>query len=286
MKFGTHIYVFTQRWTDGELSILDAAAELGLDCLEIAVGDDVSFSPPLTRRRAEAAGIELIVSPGGAWPVQCDLASEDPARRAAGLAWHRRQVELAEELGAVAYTGCLYGHPGTVELHPPSAEEYGRIAQGLHELAEYAQPKNVAIVLEPMSHFRTHLVNTPQQATRLVATGDHPNLGILLDTYHMMTEVRDFARGVRAVGDKLWGVHACENDRGAPGGGLVPWGAVFAALKEIGFDGYVLMESYNSSLGDFAHRHRMFHDVCPDGSDFVRRGLAFLRRGLRQGSWQ
>ena len=27
--------------------------------------------------------------------------------------------------------------------------------------------------------------------------------------------------GVRAVGDKLWGVHACENDRGAPGGGLV-----------------------------------------------------------------
>lgn len=85
-----------------------------------------------------------------------------------------------------------------------------------------------------------------------------------------------------AVGDKLWGVHACENDRGVPGGGLVPWESVFQALLDIGFDGYVLMESYDSSIGDFAHQHRMFHDVCSNGPDFVRRGLAFLKHGLHQ----
>ena len=98
----------------------------------------------------------------------------------------------------------------------------------------------------------------------------------------MITEVGDYGEGISAVGDKLWGVRACENDRGVPGGGLVPWESVFQALLDINFDGYVLMESYNSSIGDFAHQHRMFHDVCSNGPDFVRRGLAFLKHGLHQ----
>jgi hypothetical protein len=37
------------------------------------------------------------------------------------------------------------------------------------------------------------------------------------------------------------------------------------------------MEAYNSSLDDFAYQRGMFHNVCPDGADFVRAGLAFLR---------
>ena len=65
-----------------------------------------------------------------------------------------------------------------------------------------------------------------------------------------------------------------------PGGGLVPWEALFSALREIAFDGPILLESYNSSLGDFAHRRGMFHDVCPDADDFVRRGFAFIRSQL------
>ena len=126
--------------------------------------------------------------------------------------------------------------------------------------------------LEPMSHFRTHIANTPEQIMRLVALADHPNLGVLLDTYHMIPEVRDFGAAIRTVGDRLWGLHACENDRGVPGGGLVPWDHVFAALRDIAFDGFVLLEAYNSSLSDFAFRRGMFHDVCPDGEAFARAG--------------
>jgi hypothetical protein len=127
-----------------------------------------------------------------------------------------------------------------------------------------------------MSHFRTHLLNTPEQAVRLLDLADHPNLLVLLDTYHMVTEVRDFAAAIDRVGDRLWGLHACENDRGAPGGGLVPWPAVVRALVRTPAR-RVLFESYNSSLGDFAVCRGMFHDVCPDGDDFVRRGMQFLQ---------
>ena len=138
----------------------------------------------------------------------------------------------------------------------------------------------MVLALEPMSHFRTHIANTPEQIMRLVALADHPNLGVLLDTYHMIPEVRDFGAAIRTVGDRLWGLHACENDRGVPGGGLVPWDHVFAALRDIAFDGFVLLEAYNSSLSDFAFRRGMFHDVCPDGEAFARQGLAFMHRGL------
>jgi D-psicose/D-tagatose/L-ribulose 3-epimerase len=280
MKIGFHSFILTERWSDETLWILDRAPELGADCVEIAIGDDVHFTPILTRERAEALGLTLVAGPGGHWPLECDLSADDPADRARGLAWHKRQAEVAAAIGAAAYTGALYGHPGTVQRRVPPPDETPRTAEGLHTLAEYAAGLGLALVLEPMSHFRTHLVNTPAQGMRLIALADHPNLHLLLDTYHLVTEVRDFAAAVREARGRLWALHACENDRGVPGGGLVPWPAVFGALREIGFDGNVLLESYNSGIGDFAFRRGMFHNVCPDGEAFIREGLAFVRSGL------
>lgn len=280
MRFGAHCYIFTDHWSDGSLDVLDQARALGLDCLEIAVGDDVAFSVAELRGRAEALDMELVISPGAEWPEHCDLAAADASHRQAGLAWHKQQIDLAGELGAVAYTGALYGHPGTVERRRPPSEEFRWAADGVHQLAEHAASRAVAVVIEPMSHFRTHVVNTPTQATRLLDLADHPDLQILLDTYHMVTEVPDYAAGIATAGKRLWGIHACESHRGVPGVGLVPWAAVFRALGEIRFDGYIILETYNSGLGDFAFRRGMFHNVCPDASAFVRNGLAFLRSGL------
>lgn len=281
MKFGAHSYIFSESWSDADLSVLDEVRRLGLDLLDIAVGDDVVFTPAQVRRQAESLGLELAISPGGLWPLACDLSAEDEADRAAGLAWHRKQVELASEMGAIAYSGSLYGHTGVVRPHAPTSDEYALIAEGLRRLAEYGQAHGVKILIEPMSHFRTNLVNKPEQAVRLVELADHPNLGILLDTYHMVVEVRDYGQGIRAAGRHLWGLHACENDRGAPGGGIVPWDAVFQALRDLQFDGYLVMEAYNSSIPGFAWRRGMFHNVCPDAQAFVRQGLDFLRASLQ-----
>jgi D-psicose/D-tagatose/L-ribulose 3-epimerase len=280
MQYGAHSFIFTERWTDDSLHILDQVRDLGLACFEIGIGDDVAFNPALTARRAASLGLMLTTSPGGAWPVQFDLSSDEPSERRAGLDWHRRQVDRTAAMGATAYTGALYGHPGTVRRRRLPTEERSWTAEGLHALAEYAAAQQVQIVIEPMSHFRTHLVNTPEQAVYLIDLAQHDNLHILLDTYHLITEIRDYVHTVLTAAPRLWGIHACENDRGAPGGGLVPWQQLFSALHQIRFDGVILMESYNSSIGDFAHQRGMFHDVCPDGAEFVRRGLAFLQRGL------
>ena len=280
MKFGAHSYIFTERWSNGSLPVLNWARDLGLDYFEIGVGDDVPFNPATTRQRAHELGLELVISPGGLWPMECDLSSESPAERAAGLAWHKKYIDLANEMGAVAYAGALYGHAGVVQRHPPTSEQYACIAEGLHSLAAYGQAAGVAVVIEPMSHFRTNLVNKPEQAMELVRLTRHPNLHILLDTYHMLSEVRDYGAAFRLPGERLWGMHACENDRGAPGGGIVPWGEIFQALKDIHFDGYIAMEAYNSAIPGFAWSRGMFHNVCPDPEAFIKHGLDFLRQGL------
>jgi D-psicose/D-tagatose/L-ribulose 3-epimerase len=285
IQYGAHCYLFTDGWSDDQLLILDTAKAIGLDVLELVVGDDVSYTPRLSRWHAESLGLTLTVSPGGFWPMDCDLSADDPADRARGLAWHKRQVDIAAELSAVAYTGALYGHPGIIQRRLPPADEFPRTAEGLHTLADYGARRGVSIVIEPMSHFRTHVVNTPEQALRLATLADHPNLRVLLDTYHLVTEVRDYAQAIHTVAPKLWGLHACESDRGVPGGGLVPWDAVFGALNAIAFEGYVLLETYNSSIGDppgtFAYQRGMFHDPCPDGETFVRQGITFLKTGMR-----
>ncbi len=288
IRFGAHCYLFTARWSDEQLGLLDTARALGLDVWEIAVGDDVSFSPRATRERAEALGLELTISPGGAWPAVCDLSSDDPDERSLSRRWHEKQIDLGADLGAGAYTGAIYGRPGTVRKRLPPPDESQHVAEALHHLATYGAERGVRIVLEPMSHFRTHLVNTAEQLVDLIAQADHPNLYGLLDTYHMVTEVRDYAAAIRTLGSRLWSLHACESDRGAPGGGLVPWDAVFAALREIDFGGSLILESYNSSIGNppgsFAHSRAMFHNPCPDGAAFVEQGVAFLKGGLtRQG---
>lgn len=280
MKYGAHNYLFTSAWSDAHLPLLKTARELGLSCFEISVGDDVTFTPKKTRQAASEQQLELIISPGGLWPDGVDVSSDNPEERARGVAWHKRQLELASEVGAVAYAGALYGRPGVVRKRTPDPDEFVWTAEGVHDLAAYGAALGVRVVLEPMSHFRTHLVNTPEQAMKLIDAAEHKNVFVLLDTYHLITEIRDYAAAVHTVKERLFSVHACGSDRGVPGGDFVPWDAFFGALKDIGFDKYLLFETYNSSVGDFAYKRGLFHNVCPDGEAFVRDGLKFVRSHL------
>jgi D-psicose/D-tagatose/L-ribulose 3-epimerase len=279
VKYGAHCFLWIEKWDNKHLGLLNNSRQLGLDVFEIAIGDDVDFRPADIKNAAGDAEVEIVISPGGDWPMEADISPEDVKKQQTGLNWHKKWMEKGAEAGAVAYTGAIYGHPGYVRKAAPSQKEFETITKNLRILAEFASGLNMKLVLEPMSHFRTHIANTPEQLMRLISGTGHPNLFVLLDTYHLVTEVRNYVPGIYLMKDHLWGVHACENDRGVPGGGLVPWDSIFGALKEINYNGYMILETYNSGInsGDFAYSRAMFHDVCPNGNDFVKAGLHFLK---------
>lgn len=274
-KFGAHQFLWKSHWTDDDLKILDTARGLGCTLFEVSLGDEVDFDRPLLRRHAEALGVELTVGPGNIWPVECNISADDPRHRQLGLAWHKKIIEQAAELGAAAYCGSLYSHPGHVLRRCPPADEWPRTAENLHRLAVHAEELGVRIVIEPMSRFRVHLVNTAAQAVEMVRMAGHPNLWVNLDTYHMITEERDYGAAIRCALPVLWGVHACENDRGVPGGGLVPWPEVFDAMREATGTVRLMLETYNTA-GEFGYERGLFRDLCPDAEAFVRRGMEFL----------
>jgi len=279
MKYGANIYVWAERFTDEDLLFtLDRAARLGLSFLEIPVGDDVQFDAARVGKSAAELGIELMLSPGGLWPMECDISLADAEQRQQGVLWHKRALDRCGECGAMAYAGAIYGHPGHIGPRPPDDAEVARIAAALHELAEHAQSRGARLVLEPMSHFRTHVANTPRQVLNLIDQADHANISILLDTYHMVTEVTSYGRAIMDASPRLWGMHACDNNRGAPGTGLVPWDEIVKALRDCRWDGHIGFESYNSRVrdGEFAYSRRMFHNVCPDGDAFVRAARQFM----------
>ncbi len=282
MKYGAHIFLWTERWSNNEISLIGRAKSLGLDCLEIAVGDDVEFDSQFIKKEFQKQSVDIFISPGGTWPMEADISLADKNMARGGVEWHKRWMEKGAEAGALAYTGAIYGHPGNVVKSAPDPDEYKRICEHLHALAEFGRQHGIKLVLEPMSHFRTHLANTGKQLISLIEGADHGNLYCLLDTYHMVTEVRDFGREILLMKDKLYSVHACENDRGVPGGGIIPWDEIGNALSSSGFDKFIILESYNSSVreGNFAFERGMFHNVCPDGDDFVRKGIHFLKSKL------
>lgn len=274
--FSAHQFLWTDCWTDGSLPILESARELGLDGMEVSLGDDVLFDAAALKKGAEDLRMELTVGPGNVWPMECDVSSDDAEQRRLGIAWHRRMIGRCVEIGAVAYCGAIYGHPGRVLRRRRPPDEFLRVSEKLRELAEFAAQCGVKLVIEPMSRFRTHVVNTTEQAMNLIGAAEHPNLFINFDTYHMMTEERNYAAAIRRAAPRFFGVHACENDRGVPGGGLVPWKDVFAALRETQSVSRVMLETYNTS-GDFGFSRGVFQNVCPDPAAFVRTGLHFLR---------
>ncbi|MEI6754029.1 MAG: sugar phosphate isomerase/epimerase family protein [Paludibacter sp.] len=276
-KYGAHQFLWTEYWTDNSLYILEEVRLLGLDSFEISLGDDITFNSDTVKRRAMDLDIELTVGPGNIWPMECDISSEKRENQLLGLEWHTKIIQKAANLGAVAYNGAIYSHPGNILPKLKQSSDFDRIAHNLYKLATYADRLNIKLVIEPMSRFRTHLVHTAQDAIDLITLVKHPNLYVNLDTYHMVTEERDYAKAIKSCGSYLWGIHACESDRGVPGGGLVPWDEVFSALSATCPNSRILMETYNTGENGYGFKRGIFQNVCPDANDFVTLGLSFLK---------
>jgi D-psicose/D-tagatose/L-ribulose 3-epimerase len=166
-------------------------------------------------------------------------------------------------------------------LEPHEREAQRRLAvEGLKALADHAAEHGVKIGVEPLNRFETDLVNTAEQALELVDRVGGDSVGVLLDTFHMNIDEKSLGDAVRLVGDRLVQVHTCENDRGTPGTGHLPWGDLFEALHDIDFQGPLVIESFTPGIAEIAKAVSLWRplDAAPD--DLARNGAAFLRAAL------
>ena len=94
----------------------------------------------------------------------------------------------------------------------------------------------------------------------------------------MIREELSFKEAVYTCGKKYLGyIHVCENNRGIPGTGLVPWKEFFTALKEIGYDGYLVIESFDPSFEELNGMCAIWRKFADSGEELAKEGLANLR---------
>jgi D-psicose/D-tagatose/L-ribulose 3-epimerase len=103
---------------------------------------------------------------------------------------------------------------------------------------------------------------------------------VLFDTFHANIEEKDIAAGYRLLGRHLKHVHACENDRGIPGSGHVEWPAVFGALRDLRYDGWLTIESFGFALGDLSAAAAIWRDIEKTPESIAVQGVEFLRRNF------
>ena len=276
MRFGVHCRLWTTGWSNANIDLIDHARALGFSVFEVTLVNLAAVDPVAVRRRAEAAGMELYGTMG--LPKDKGLATEDRATREQTVAFLKVAVAVAREMGARHFGGMLYAVPGRVTGKGPTPDEVRWLVEGLSEVALFAQQFGVTILVEPVNRYETHLLNTGAQAQVVLDGIGQPNIGLLLDTYHMNIEEQGIAATIRRHAKNLRHLHLNESDRGTLGRGNVDWVSVFAALKEIGYTGVGSIESFGASSPELGITTAIWRELFPSPDELAREGLAFLMK--------
>lgn len=178
--------------------------------------------------------------------------SQDAELRRQCRAMYREAVEVCVELGAVTEIEFQYGAQDPLPLFDPyvqlSAEQEQAFIEFYRELLEVAAGSQAHVLLEPINRYESRYLNRLSDNARIVAAVAHPNAGLLPDLFHMSLEESDPAEALRTAGERIVHVHLGDSNRLLPGHGHLDWPGIFAALKEVGFDGYLNLEC--SAEGD------------------------------------
>jgi D-psicose/D-tagatose/L-ribulose 3-epimerase len=281
MRFGVNTWVWTSPLMDADLAALvPKVAAFGFDWIEVPIETPGEFDYAHAGELIHAHG--LGVSIAAAFGPDRDLISADESIRANAAAYIRHCIDATHTIGAINLIGPIYSAVGRTWQMTAEEREHDMLVlvAALRELAKYAAARDVVLCIEPLNRFETSFINLASQGIELIDRVDHPHCRLMLDTFHMNIEERSLGDAIRAVGGRLHHLHACENDRGAPGSGHVPWDDVARALRDIGYVGPVVIESFTSKVKSIARAAAIWRTLAPSQDDLARDGLAFLKRLL------
>jgi len=275
MQIGVNALLWTAGFSEAHLPLIAKAKALGLDGIELATFDFASFPAAAARRELEAQQMPGILC--SALVAGMSLATDDASLRAQSMAFLQAGVRATAEAGLSLFIGPFCSAVGYLPGRRRTDEEWKRCVDGLQELGRYSEGYNVRVAVEPLNRFETFFLNTAADAKRLCEEVAHPNIGVLYDTFHANIEEKNQAAAIRLLGKHIFHVHTCENDRGIPGSGPIDWPGVIGALKEIGYDDWLVIESFGPGIKEIAAAACIWRDLAAQPDDIPAIGARNLR---------
>jgi 2-keto-myo-inositol isomerase len=231
-------------------TMMEAWARAGIRAVEPDLPNVRRFaqqeSPQAARRLLDDLGIRAVSSSN-------QLFLEEPGEQRAGsLEDLRWKVELAEVIGADRLVA-----PSAARGQYTSVDIYSEVIDNLREAAEIARPHNVTLMVE---FTRTStLINNLRTALRVVREADHPNLRLMMDTFHFWSGLSKFEDLEYLEDGELHHLHfedtpiepplelfgGGQQNRAFPGEGIAPLARIVEVLKRKGYAGPASLELFH-----------------------------------------
>jgi D-psicose/D-tagatose/L-ribulose 3-epimerase len=278
MKLGVNTFIWSAEFTRAHLHLLPRIKEHGFDGVEIPMFDPADF--PAAEIRAGLAAHDLDCTVCSIIPNGRSLISDDPEVRRRTRRHLHDAIEATAEVGARLIDGPLYSPVGYLPGRRRTPDEWRWAIDGYQSVTATLEACGVTLAIEPLNRFETYFLNTAADAAALCEEVAHPRVGVAFDTFHANIEEKDLAGACRLLGQHLKHVQISENDRGTPGSGHIAWDRLLRALADLGYDGWLTIESFGPSLGAFSAAVAIWRDIEPTPDAIAFDGVEFLRDAL------
>jgi D-psicose/D-tagatose/L-ribulose 3-epimerase len=277
MKLGFNLLLWTTHVVDEHVPLFDRLKSTGYDGVEIPLFEgEVSHYMRLGRIVQDAG---LTSSAVTVLPTGKSAIAAEAAERALALDHLKWAIDCTAALGANVLCGPFHQPLGEFSGIGPTEAEKSHCVEVHKGAAQYAAMSGIELSVEPLNRFECYFLNTARDAQALVDRVDEPNYGYLYDTFHFNIEEKSLPEAIRLTAPAINHVHISENDRGIPGTGHVDFAAVFDALKESKYDGWLTVEAFGQALPDLAAATKVWRPLFVMPEDVFQGAFRLMREG-------
>jgi D-psicose/D-tagatose/L-ribulose 3-epimerase len=276
--YGVELLLWTETFEKKNLNLITHARKLGFSGVEIHLRFPEQLPvkdirEELGKQNMKACFVVILTEEHN--PI-----SEDELIRRGSLDFFKKCIDAAEAIsGEEAIIGGVnYAPAGYLSGRSRTQQEWEWSVEYFRQAARYAGERGIVLAVEPLNRFETYFLNTATDAVQFCKDVGEPNAKVHLDTYHMIREEKSFYHAIVETGDFLGMFHACENDRGTPGTGLVRWDDVYRGLGKIGYGSWIVIESFVPDIEELARVTAVWRKLAPSADHLAGEGLKNLQR--------
>ena len=177
----------------------------------------------------------------------------------------------------------FYMHPGRHFQIFQKKKRWENSAQVLREAAEYGAEKGIDLHVEVINRFESDFMNTLEEGAAFLEKVNHAHVKLLVDTFHMNIEEDNMFTSIKKYISKIGCIHICENHRGVPGTGHIDWKQLIETLEEVGYDGFLEMETLQKK-GQRSQEEWVSGDKLEKETPLeeAKKGIHFLKKTMKQ----
>jgi len=123
----------------------------------------------------------------------------------------------------------------------PRETAEAHLVEFLRLAAEHARANGIRVAIEPLCRLESNILNNVVEAVALAERVNRPEIGVVVDFYHLEVEQEPLAHILQAKG-RLIHVHVADTGRLCPGSGSYDYPGFWRAVRGAGYDGRVTIE--------------------------------------------